>query len=451
MTALARDGQGVHWTPTARGLYDVQLHDGVGCQPALLVWMPGPGSYTREDVAEWHVAGNEHLVRAVLERLLSCGVELAAPGEFTRRSYLNGRLDLTRAEGVLALIEARNREEVRAAGALLGGGLARRIESLRDSLDALQALTEASLDFDETDTGHVPSEELLGLFDRAQSALVEALGWERRRNPASGLARVVLAGKPNAGKSALLNALVAHALATGDSLGRAVRSIESDQEGTTRDVKEVRLSLPGGQEFLLVDTAGIEGLPPLEEDGGAAALAQERRHEEWARADVLVTLVDARKVAGGGLGQESWLPAAGPSEIRVLSQVDRWVEAGGELPDCTALPDWDVSLSSHRGWGLDELLIQIETTLTGAGGGQGPWPGDGPSGVARQLSLRHVAAIEEALEHLGEAASLQEAGEGLDLVAEALRASSRALDSITGETTPENLLDRIFARFCLGK
>ena len=117
---LCRDADGQPLAPPSRGLYEVQVDDGVGTQPALLVWMPGPGSYTREDVAEWHLVGNPALVRAVLRRLGELGLEPAGPGEFTRRAFENGRLDLTRAEGVLALVEARNREELRAAARVAG-------------------------------------------------------------------------------------------------------------------------------------------------------------------------------------------------------------------------------------------------------------------------------------------------------------------------------------------
>jgi tRNA modification GTPase len=427
--ALCRDTEGLPLVLTGRGLYEVQVDDGVGTQPALLVWMPGPGSYTREDVAEWHLVGNPALVRAVLRRLGELGLEPAGPGEFTRRAFENGRLDLTRAEGVLALVEARNREELRAAGSLLAGGLGGRITALREVLEDLRALAEASLDFDQQDTGHVPLEEITTALEGAQADLLEARSWENRRTPASGLARVVLAGLPNAGKSALFNRLTLE--------GDEHRAIESDQAGTTRDAKVGRLALPGGQEVLLVDTAGFD--PGAE---GVDGMAQQRRDLEWERADLLLELVDP----GGAAGQPSNPPRSAASpRLLVYSKADlnAPTEGAGE----------HLWISSHTGAGLHALLAQIETRLGLAveESAASPAHSASHSGLERQLSQRHRQALDQALEELHQARALLGEGAGLDLVAEALRGATLALDRITGQTTPEDLLDRIFARFCLGK
>ncbi|MBJ75999.1 MAG: tRNA uridine-5-carboxymethylaminomethyl(34) synthesis GTPase MnmE [Planctomycetes bacterium] len=422
---LCRDAEGQPLAPPGRGLYEVQVDDGVGVQPALLVWMPGPGSYTREDVAEWHLVGNPALVRAVLRRLGELGVEPAGPGEFTRRAFENGRLDLTRAEGVLALVEARNSEELRAAGSLLAGGLGGRIAALREVLEHLRALTEASLDFDQQDTGHVPLEEITAALEKARADLLEARTWESRRTPASGLARVVLAGLPNAGKSALFNRLTLE--------GDEHRAIESDQAGTTRDAKIGRLALPGGQEVLLVDTAGFD--PHAE---GVEAMAQDRRDLEWERADLLLEVVDPL-----GIQATADNPATGSGIPRLVvkSKVDLVPP-----PEDSGESLW---ISSHTGAGLTGLLAQIETRLGLAI--QSDSPSSSSSGLERQLSERHRQALDQALQELGQARALLGERAGLDLVAEALRSAGLALDRITGQTTPEDLLDRIFSRFCLGK
>ncbi|HIF42134.1 MAG TPA: tRNA uridine-5-carboxymethylaminomethyl(34) synthesis GTPase MnmE [Planctomycetes bacterium] len=422
---LCRDADGQPLAPQGRGLHEVQVDDGVGTQPALLVWMPGPGSYTREDVAEWHLVGNPALVRAVLRRLGELGLEPAGPGEFTRRAFENGRLDLTRAEGVLALVEARNSEELRAAGSLLAGGLGGRIAALREVLEHLRALTEASLDFDQQDTGHVPLKEISAALDEARADLLEARTWERRRTPASGLARVVLAGLPNAGKSALFNRLTLE--------GDEHRAIESDQAGTTRDAKVGRLALPGGQEVLLVDTAGID---PLAE--GVDAMAQDRRDLEWERADLLLELVES---SGNQAASDN--PASGPGIPRLI------VMSKADLALSPHDPGGRLRVSSHTGSGLTALLAQIEIRLGLAT--QDDTPSRSNSGLERQLSERHRKALDQGLQELAQAQALLGEGAGLDLVAEALRGAGLALDRITGQTTPEDLLDRIFSRFCLGK
>ncbi|MDA0949079.1 MAG: 50S ribosome-binding GTPase, partial [Planctomycetota bacterium] len=248
---------GTPFTPGARGAFGVRFLDGEGEQPALLLWMPGPASFTREDVAELHLPGNPLLVEVALRRLHELGARPARPGEFTRRAFESGALDLTRAEGILSLVHASNEAEQRAATALLMGGLDTRIGGLRALLEELRALLEASLDFDETDTGHVPVEELLDLGERASQALAEATRWEvARHGPETGAPRVVLAGRPNAGKSSLFNALLEQA--GGDRA--AVPALVDARAGSTRDARAalVRMGRPP-RDLLLVDTAGLEG------------------------------------------------------------------------------------------------------------------------------------------------------------------------------------------------
>jgi len=183
----------------ARGIYRGRFLDGVGSQPLLFLWMPGPHSYTREDVAELHLPGSPPLLAAALARVLAAGARSAGPGEFTRRAFQNGRIDLTRAEGVLELVRATNEGERRSALGLLDGGLGRRVTEIRMGVDGVRALSEASLDFDEADTGHVPSADLLERMQAADTQLAEALAWEEARQPPTALPRVLLFGAPNAG------------------------------------------------------------------------------------------------------------------------------------------------------------------------------------------------------------------------------------------------------------
>ena len=244
-----------------RACFEGRVHDGRGEQPALILWMPGPHSLTREDVAELHVVGAPPLVAALFDRVLALGAVPAGPGEFTRRAFLAGRIDLLRAEGVLSLVEAENESERRAATALLFGGLSDRIEALRGRLADARALAEASLDFDEADTGHVPDDELRELTRAAHAGLLDALSWEERRGASSGEPRIVLCGAPNAGKSLLYNALT------------GADAIVSDVPGTTRDVLGAPWTL-GGTPCRLVDTAGLEPLDGPSAVHGARASAQ---------------------------------------------------------------------------------------------------------------------------------------------------------------------------------
>ena len=208
-----------------RGVYHGRLFDGVGEQPLMLLWMPGPRSFTREDVAELHLPGAAPLLERALARLVELGARLAEPGEFTRRAFESGRIDLSRAEGVLSLVEARSEAARRSAVALLFGGLDVRVGGLRDGLSELRALCESSLDFDSTDTSDVPTAEIDDRLRAVEAKLEEARGWEAARGVEAGAPRVVLVGAPNAGKSTLFNAL-------GSGTQEA---IVSDHPGTTRD------------------------------------------------------------------------------------------------------------------------------------------------------------------------------------------------------------------------
>lgn len=395
----------------ARGLYRGRLADGRGEQPLLCLWMPGPHSYTREDVAELHLPGSPFLLAVALERVLALGAEPAEPGEFTRRAFESGRIDLLEAEGVLELVEAGNARERRAGLALLGGGLGRRVAALREELAGLRALCEASLDFDEDATGHVPVEELRAGGARALAALDEALAWERRREPLGDLPRVVLAGPPNAGKSALFNALAEDA-----------RALESDLAGTTRDVLRA-LWRPAGARCLLIDTAGLD-------EALAASSPLERRSQERARAEResadLVLWVEAADAPPRD--------GAASDALRVLNKCDL----------APADPGRGVPVSARDGRGLAQLARAVAARLGGPGE-------DAGEASAATLGLRHRRALELARARLEEALAGLAGGLALDLVAEGLRAATDALDGVQGRTTPEDLLDRIFARFCLGK
>ncbi len=405
--------------PLRRGVFPGRFHDPRGSQPALLLWMPSPHSYTREDVAELHLPGSPPLLDAALERLVELGARLAGPGEFTRRAFLNGRLDLTRAEGVLELIEATNEGERRAAGLLLEGGLDERVRGLRAELEDLRTLCEASLDFDETETGHVPGDELSARAAAAAAALDEALGWEVRRQPPSALPRVVLRGAPNAGKSSLYNALA----------GGEGGALVSEHAGTTRDALAALWTLPGGT-CLLLDAPGL--------DPGATgpdATAQGLASRERRSADLLLRVVEA---------------GTAPGEDPRSAVPHRVVWSKADLAPGFAPPAGDVLTSARTGEGLEELGAVVARALGLDGDPDAASEGPSP-GLARELFARHRQALVHAASALGRAREMIAEEAPLDLVAERLREATDALDGIAGHTSPEDVLDRIFSRFCIGK
>lgn len=421
----------------ARGVVSGRFDDGRGAQPVDVWWMPGPASYTREDTAELHLAGSPFLVDAVLARLLELGCEPAGPGEFTRRAFEHGRLDLTQAEGVLELVNAQSEDERRAALLLFEGGLSERIDALRERLAELRALCEASLDFDEADTGHVPSEELARRTDDALAALAEATRWEDRRAPTPSSPRVALCGPPNAGKSTLFNALTRS------------RALVHDAAGTTRDQLRAiwRIGGAGGLDLELIDAPGIEA---ARDDVEARALALARR----TRGAVELVLVVVSGVDGDGAPNAPLRDelAALPDVPRLLvwAQVDR-PEAPPEPPAALVRAVGArevVALSAVVREGLDRLERAAGRALGLAGADAGR---PAPTQVAPAIARRHRRALARAREELERAAAGLTGGAPLDLVAEALRAATDELDAISGRTAPEDLLDRIFARFCIGK
>jgi tRNA modification GTPase len=368
----------------------------------LVAWFPRPGSFTGEDCAELQVHGSRAVVQALLRWLTAQpGVRLAEAGEFTRRAFEHGKLDLTQVEGLGDLISAETEGQRRQALARMDGGLLRAVEKWRDELLDLQAEIEARLDFsDEGDVGAV----LPGWVSERAVALAGALAdaaasFDHGRIVREGF-RVALAGPPNAGKSSLLNALAKSDLA-----------IVSDEPGTTRDVREVMLDL-GGQLVVLVDMAGLR-----EASGKAEAEGVRRAEAEIGRADLVLWLtapdVDAIRA-----------PTTEALVWTVASKADLWGEPVAGV----------LSVSAQTGQGIDELLVRLEAIA----GGNGP-----PALVSRERDRQAILEARRALLDF----DLQHE----ELAAEQLRMAGHALARLIGKVDAEAILDRLFLSFCIGK
>ncbi len=385
---------------------------------ALVLWFPGPGSYTGEDMAELHVHGSQAVLNRVTERLCGLGLRLAEPGEFSRRAFENGKLDLAQAEGVADLIDAETEAQRRQALAQVEGALSRAQSTWRQALVGALTVFEAAVDF--------PDEEVpRDVAARAEPILVRLIadleaavtGAELGERVRSGF-RIALIGAPNAGKSTLLNALV----------GRQA-AIVTPTPGTTRDIIEQPLGL-GGFKVLLADTAGLrEATDEIEAEGV-------RRARGWAaEADLRLWLVDGAEDSAPSVPVE-----LRPGDICLLTKRDLGEGgAGQELRVAGSNRGWEtIALSAHTEEDVkalrDFLTKRVITALSGT-----------ESNVATRM--RHRDHLNEALERLTHALTAKEP----ELAAEDVRLAARALDRITGRIDPEAVLEQIFATFCIGK
>jgi tRNA modification GTPase len=384
---------------------------------ALVLWLPGPGSYTGEDVAELQVHGGAAVIAGVTQALLALGLRLAEPGEFTRRAFEAGRLDLDQAEGVADLIDAETDAQARQALAQLGGALGRRYEDWRETLTHALAYVEAAVDFpDEEVPADVAGRALplvASLTRDLEAALADAGRGERVRDGY----RVALIGAPNAGKSALFNAL----------LGRDA-AIVTPTAGTTRDVIEAPMVL-AGYKVILADMAGLRASDDVIETEGV------RRARAWAEdAALRIWVVD------GAANDGAWREATDlvrPGDLLAINKAD--LAPGGDWAAVAAkeLQRIEVAATSCEVEPLRAALsARVIADLTGA---------DFPA-VTR---ARHEMLLSEALERLRQvdAAAL----ETPELAAEDLRLAARAMERITGRIGAEDVLDVVFGAFCIGK
>jgi len=395
----------------------------------IALYFPAPHSYTGEHVLELQGHGGPVVLQLVLQRCIDAGrafgLRLAEPGEFTRRAFLNDKLDLAQAEAVADLIEASTEAAARSAGRSLDGAFSRDIHALVEDVITLRMLVEATLDFPEEEIDFLEAADARGKLTRIRERLAHVLSEARQGALLREGLSVVLAGQPNVGKSSLLNALAGAELA-----------IVTPIAGTTRDKVAQTIQIEGIP-LHVIDTAGLRDTEDEVEKIGIA-----RTWSEIERADVVLHLLDSRT---GMTAEDETIAARFPSGVPVVRVLNK-TDLTGLAPTVTPLdPHLDLSevrLSAKQGDGVALLREELLRIAGWQAGAESVY-------LARE---RHLIALRAAEEHLATAAAhADQNAQALDLFAEELRLAQDQLNSITGEFSSDDLLGVIFSRFCIGK
>ena len=407
--------------PPARHATLLPFRDGDGAllDEGLAIHFPGPHSYTGEDVLELQGHGGPVVLREILRRCIDLGARLAEPGEFTRRAFLNERLDLAQAESVADLIDAASTEAARSAARSLAGDFSSRIEALVGAVTHLRLHVEACIDFPEEEIDPADRRtqleslaairaSLAGIFASAQQGMVLR----------EGLA-VVLVGAPNVGKSSLLNRLAGEDVA-----------IVTPVPGTTRDYVRATILLEGVPVHL-IDTAGLR-----ESDDEVERIGMARTWEAIAKAGAAILISDASR---GDPGEDFPILARMPSGLPVARVANKIDLAGLPARSAAHGPELEIFLSARTGAGVDELRAWLLHVAGWRPGAEGVF-------MARE---RHLAALRDAAAHL--AAAAEKHTQAYELFAEDLRETQDSLGRITGAISADDLLGQIFSRFCIGK
>lgn len=401
--------------------YGYIVRGGVHVDEVMLAVMRAPRTFTREDVVEISCHGGIVAAKAVLDTVLAAGARLAEPGEFTKRAFLNGRIDLTQAEAVADLIHARTELALTAAQEQLEGKLSQRINQVRDDLMRTLAHVEAHIDFPDEDIAPDTRGQLVGKLAAAVDFMDQLLRTANEGQILRRGIRAAIIGRPNAGKSSLLNQLLGHE-----------RAIVSPIAGTTRDTIEETANIRGIP-VIFIDTAGLrEALDAIEQEGVRRSLAT------LAKADLILHLLDASEPMTAA--DERFLAEfAGKKRVLVLNKVDlpRQLQIGDGVNDNP------VNISCQTGEGLEALKDAIEKVV---------WGGQVRAEMLQvMINSRHQEALQRARAATQQSIAGLRDDRTLELVAMELRIAAGAVGEIVGKTTTEDLLDSIFSQFCLGK
>lgn len=405
------------WIPRHAHLTAVRAEDGGVLDEGLATWFPAPHSYTGEETVEISLHGSPVVLRACLERLCSAGARLAEPGEFSLRAFLNGRLDLPRAEAVRDLIEATTLYQARVAAQQISGSVSKRLAAPKTELLELIALLEAGIDFAEDDVSVAPAEEIVRRIDSI-AALVDRLirSFAYGKLVLNGVSLAIV-GKPNAGKSSLFNRL----------LGED-RAIVTEIPGTTRDTISETASFQGIP-VRLIDTAGVR-----ESDDPVESLGIERTRRALADADLTLVVLDLSRPLEP-VDHELLAAASSGRHLIVANKCD--------LPPRANIAGEAIPVSALTGEGFDALAERIAAAI------QPEDPGAREEGFI--TSLRHEQLLRECATYLAKARAAAENLIPHEMILLDLYAALQPLDAITGATTADDILNRIFATFCIGK
>ena len=410
--------RGTGWQPWQARRALLVDREGRVVDEVLATFFEKPRSYTAEDVVEVSCHGAPVVLRFAVERALEAGARLANPGEFTLRAYLNGRIDLPQAEAVRDLIEATTLYQARIAAQQAGGSVSRRVAPLKEQLVELIALLEAGIDFAEDDVSVAPASEILRRIEPVFVGVQQLAASFRYGNLVHSGLTLAIVGRPNVGKSSLFNALL-----------ERERAIVTEIPGTTRDVVSETAAI-GGIPVKLYDTAGIR-----ESTERVETLGIERSYQAMADADLTLVVVDLSQPAG--VEDRALIDRAGTQ--------GRCLVAGNksDLPHAPDAPAAVIQVSARSGAGIPQLREAILEAVAP----QGAWEQE----TGFITSLRHEQLLRECVQYLEKVRDAAGSGTPHEMLLLDLYAALRPMDAITGATTADDILNRIFSTFCIGK